>query len=116
MYQTHFTEMTENTIKTSKNLIAGIISIILILCLFRMQYGYYTFVRISCFILFLIMASFYKINSLWSTIYLLLAVLFNPIFPVHFNRFAWNIIDGVVAVYMIGQIVATYNTRAIDKR
>jgi len=73
--------------------------ILLILALFEMPYGYYIFLRIVVFIsaLLNIPANYRKQKTEMIIIYGLIAVLFNPIIVVFFERESWMIIDIVVA-------------------
>ena len=79
------------------------ISILLLLCLFNMPYGFYTLVR------FLAMAAFaylayleYKSKNIDRMIvFIVLAVLFQPFAKITFGRVIWNIVEVAVALYLI---------------
>jgi len=82
-----------------------ILSILFLLCLLKMPYGYYQATRFIGMIGFLLLAYFnYERNkSLNSTviIYLALALLFQPFIKVSLGRTIWNIVDVVVSVGLI---------------
>ena len=82
-----------------------ILSILFIICLFKMPYGYYQFTRFIGMAGFLLLAFFnYERNkSLNSTviIYLALALLFQPFIKVALGKTIWNIVDVVVSVGLI---------------
>jgi hypothetical protein len=76
---------------------------LVIVAFFRLPYGYYTFLRIVVCI-----ASIYTALRLfdwdykWQTwVFVAVAVLFNPLIPVHLGRDIWIVIDFIVAVLMI---------------
>jgi len=58
-------------------------------------YGYYTFLRWSCCAIFVVSALFfYQANEVgWSVGMVGLAILFNPIAPIHLNREIWRFLD-----------------------
>lgn len=77
-----------------------IVIFLLLLALLPMPYGYYTLVRI-CICLysaFLAYKSWQKNIQLWMWIFIVIAVLFNPIIPIYLSRELWAIIDIVVAI------------------
>lgn len=79
---------------------------ILILGAFKMPYGYYKFVRISTFIIagILLFLSYQKKNELWMVLFGILLVLFNPIYPMAFDKTIWAVIDILSAVLIIVSI------------
>jgi hypothetical protein len=79
---------------------------LLLIATTRMPYGYYTFTRIvTCgFAIFVAFISWQEESSaskLWSAAYLLIAALFNPIFPVYLKRSTWFCIDIGVAILLV---------------
>lgn len=90
--------------------ISIILSILLLLCLAPMPYGYYQLVRFVAMVVFGVMAYKYyeeKKNELAIT-FGALALLFQPFVKVALGRTMWNVVDVVVA---IGLIVLYYKAR-----
>lgn len=87
-----------------------ILSLLLLLCLTPMPYGYYQLVRFVAMVAFGVMAYKYyeeKKNELAIT-FGALALLFQPFVKVALGRMTWNVVDVVVA---IGLIVLYYKER-----
>lgn len=80
-----------------------IMAILLLLCLFNMPYGYYQLLRFVAMIVFGISAFNYgsKHNSQLMIIMGVLALLFQPFFPIALGRIIWNIIDVIVAIFLL---------------
>ncbi len=80
-----------------------ILSILLLLCLAPMPYGYYTIVRFVAMVVFAVMAYRYhedENNSLAIT-FGALALMFQPFVKLALGRTMWNIVDVIVAVGLI---------------
>jgi len=81
--------------------IARVVAIILLLwALDRHPYGYYTLLRfvvcgVSAYGAYF--SSEIIINKGWAWIFGIIAILFNPIIPIHLDRGTWAVIDVVVA-------------------
>ena len=86
-----------------------ILSVLLLICLFNMPYGYYQLVRFLSFISFLLFAyaASQKEQKTEVIIFVILALLFQPFFKVHLGRMLWNLIDVVVALGLIISIFST---------
>lgn len=80
-----------------------IISILLLLCLFPMPYGYYTLVRFVSMVAFGVMAyRYYTQHKVTLVItFASLALLFQPFIKITFGRTMWNNVDVIVAVLLI---------------
>ena len=82
-----------------------ILSILFLLCLFKMPYGYYQFARFAGMLGFALLAYFdYQKNQTINSgliIYIALALLFQPFIKVALGRTIWNIVDVVVSVGLI---------------
>ena len=80
-----------------------IISILLLLCLFPMPYGYYTLVRFVSMVAFGVMAyRYYTQHKVTLMItFASLALLFQPFIKITLGRMMWNIVDVIVAVLLI---------------
>ena len=79
-----------------------ILALLLLICLADMPYGYYQFVRlVSCvvFAYFAFQESTHKSKLLF--IYGGLALLFQPIIKISLGRELWNVVDVIVAVFLI---------------
>lgn len=80
-----------------------VLSILLLICLFDMPYGYYQFVRFAALVGFAILA--YQANEsqhkFEMIIYIGLAILFQPLIKIALGRLIWNIVDVVVGVALI---------------
>ena len=72
---------------------------------FRCLEKYYTFVRLAVFLgsIFLANKSIQKGNHLVMVFLIAVALLFNPLFQVHFTRKVWNIIDIMLAIIFLFQ-------------
>ncbi len=80
-----------------------ILSILLLLCLLDMPYGYYQLVRFVGLIGFAILA--YQANEqgkqIEMIIYGALAILFQPFFKISLGRELWNIVEVIVGIGLI---------------
>ena len=93
-------------------------SLMLILALFDMPYGYYTLLRIIvCGIGVFVAISAYNSRKFWA-IYLFgfIAVLFNPLVPIHLDREIWQTIDIVCAVLFCGALPVLKGLEVKNKR
>ena len=72
-----------------------ILSILFLLCLFDMPYGYYQLVRFAGFLGFALLAymSNKRKQETEVIIYIALALLFQPFIKVALGRIIWNIVD-----------------------
>lgn len=79
------------------------LSILLLLCLFDMPYGYYQIVRFIAMTIFILLSyNLYAKNKNFELIiYICLAVLFQPFFKISLGREIWNIVDVLVSIYLI---------------
>ncbi len=80
--------------------IKAVLAILLLVCLFRMPYGYYQLVRFLAMVGFGILG-YYAIEQKKQTeviIYIALVILFQPLWKIPLGRTLWNIIDVIVAL------------------
>jgi hypothetical protein len=75
----------------------------------RMPYGYYTFTRIvvcgfGAFFAFLAWEGG-PVSRLWSGIFGLLAVLFNPVLPIYLSRGSWFYFDLLAAALFVAHLL-----------
>lgn len=80
-----------------------ILAILLFLCLAPMPYGYYILVRYVSMVIFGLTAYQYiqKNKTALVVTFGALAVLFQPFFKVALGRVVWNIVDVLVAIFLI---------------
>jgi hypothetical protein len=92
-----------------------ILSILLLICLFDMPYGYFQLVRFIAFLSFGFFAynSYQENNNLFTCIYASLAILFQPLMKIALGREIWNIVDVVVALFLVASIF--YKNTSIKK-
>lgn len=94
--------MDKETIKY-KN-IASVASIVmLLLAIPDLPYGYYTLLRwvVTASAIFLVYVASRLENKFWLFLMVIIALLFNPIVPIHLDKETWIIIDFVVAVLFL---------------
>ncbi|MBS1650708.1 MAG: hypothetical protein JSU07_01740 [Bacteroidetes bacterium] len=96
-----------------QNFIKIILSVLFLVCLFKMPYGYYQVVRLVGFVGFILLA--YKsytdkaINM--AIIYCGLALLFQPLFKIALGRTIWNVVDVLVSIFLIATIFYNQATK-----
>ena len=80
-----------------------ILSVLFVVCLFEMPYGYYQLVRMIALIGFAILAydAFNHQKNILVIVYGGLALLFQPFIKVVLHRQIWNIVDVIVALLLI---------------
>ena len=80
-----------------------ILSLIFLLCLLQMPYGYYQAVRFIGFLGFALLAyfSFQENRKAEVIIFISLALLFQPFIKVAVGRTVWNIVDVIVSAGLI---------------
>lgn len=96
--------------KKHTKIISTILSILLLLCLFNMSYGYYELVRFIAMVGFILLAYYEnsKKNDVLKIIFISLALLFQPFFKVTLGRELWNIVDLIVAGFLIFLVLRRY--------
>ena len=93
-----------------------ILAVLLLLCLFKMPYGYYTLMRLAATVGFASMEYKYyemKMETLVWT-FVALALLVQPLVKIALGRDVWNIVDVAVAVLLIVLTFAV-NKKTIEK-
>jgi hypothetical protein len=93
-------------VKEIKSTIKIILSILFLICLFHLPYGYYELVRFFGLAGFSLLAyyAFKEKKELEVIIYILLAILFQPLFKIGLGRTLWNIVDIAVAIGLLFSI------------
>lgn len=84
------------------------LSIMLLLCLLDMPYGYYQLVRFVALIGFSILAyhANQKEEQTSQVIFIILAILFQPFFKIALGRTLWNIVDVIVALGLMFSLIS----------
>lgn len=91
-------------LKNKQILIVNIIlAALLLLCLLNMPYGYYQLIRFIAMGVFTLYAFHYKENkeNILAIIYICLALLFQPFIKITLGRDLWNLVDVIVAVWLL---------------
>lgn len=89
-----------------------ILAILLLLCLLKMPFGYYQFIRIGGTIAFLYLLIENRKKPVFLIMWSAFAILFNPIIKIYFSKPIWNIIDAIIAIILILSLI---NTRTEKK-
>lgn len=83
-----------------------VLTILFLLCLLDMPYGYFQIVRFAGLVGFGILA--FQANETKSKemtiIFIGLALLFQPFFKIALGRQIWNIVDVIVSIFLIATI------------
>jgi hypothetical protein len=89
--------------KKTSILLKLVLSALLLLCLLKMPYGYFQFIRLISTVVFTLFAiQFNKLHSPILTItFGTLALLFQPLIKIPLGRELWNIVDVMVAIFLI---------------
>lgn len=97
--------MTEEHI-VYRNIAAAISVFMLFLAISRLPYGYYIFLRwvVSVTALFSAWAAYECRRKPWVFVMGGIAILFNPIIPVHLPKETWIVIDPVAAIVFLVSI------------
>jgi hypothetical protein len=90
-----------------QNAIKIILSLMLLVCLLNMPYGYYQAVRISGALGFTLLAYYCheQNRKIEVIVYVLLALLFQPFIKVSLGRTIWNVVDVIVSVGLLGSFI-----------
>ena len=97
-------------------LIKATLAVLLFICLWRMPYGYYQFVRFAAAAVFVLLAMTEKpgpSQKVHQAVYIALAILFQPLIKIALGRTIWNIVDVIVGV---GLIVSIFFLNGRDKK
>ena len=96
------------------NIVKIILAILFFICLAKMPYGYFQFVRFAALIGFAYLAyeSYEKGVKSLAFIYIALAILFQPLIKISLGREVWNIVDVIVAILLL--ISLFYNPKRLE--
>lgn len=108
--------MTKETIQY-KNIIAGISVFMLFLAIPKLPYGYYTLLRwvVTISALFSAWVVHDSEHTFWVFLMGGIAILFNPIIPVHLTKDIWVIIDLIVATLFLVSIFTIKPKKELPK-
>ena len=95
--------------KRTEALVYAGIAVLLLLCLFDMPYGFYTFVRFSAAAAFCYFAcKAYRVgNKDRMILFIILFILFQPFVKIQLGRIMWNIINVAIAILLVYLLVKT---------
>lgn len=84
-----------------------ILAVLMLMCLAPMPYGYFQLVRFVAMVAFGVIAYQYYLRqkTIATVIFVLLALLFQPIYKIALGRVIWNVIDVAVAALLVGLFV-----------
>jgi hypothetical protein len=93
-------------LKTIPRIVWVVPALLLLIAVWRLPYGYYTFTRIvTCGVSVLIAVAGLQerpVVQVWSFPLLAIAVLFNPLVPIHLSRATWFYLDlGAAAIFVL---------------
>ena len=95
----------------NKKNIATVISVaMLFLAMLDLSYGYYTLLRwiVTASAIFLAWMAYNAKKTFWLFSMGIVALLFNPIAPIHLDKETWVIIDPIVAgLFLISMFIKT---------
>jgi len=89
------------------NLIKIILSILFLLCLLDMPYGYFQLVRFLGMTGFCLLA-FQEKNKFLYVTWIASALLINPFFKITLGRTIWNLVDVIWSIVLISTIIVSY--------
>ena len=97
---------------------AGVASMMLFLALAPWPYGYYQLLRfVVCGVSVYVAFMTYKWQKIWATcLFGFIAVLFNPLIPIHLSRELWQPIDLTCATLLIFSMVVLKNPVKKERR
>lgn len=103
--------MDKETIKY-KNIASGISIIMLLLAIPTFwPYGYYVLLRwvVTISAVFLLSLAYKSKKTFWLFLMGIVAILFNPIIPVHLDKETWVVIDLIVAILFLVSVFKIKN-------
>ena len=84
-----------------------ILAALMLLCIAPMPYGYYQLVRFVAMVVFGVIAYQYHLRqktvAMW--VFIVLALLFQPLYKIALGRVVWNVVDVLVAILLIALFV-----------
>jgi hypothetical protein len=111
--------MKNNILKSRPHLIPSIVAALMLLgALGDWPYGYYQLLRwVICGAGIWVAVTAYNWQKLWATwLFGIIAVLFNPLIPIHLSRELWQPIDLICALLFIVNIFLLKETNQKEQR
>lgn len=91
-------QASEMNINVVKRIVAGL----LLIAIAELPYGYYTFLRLIVFIVSIICVfEYFEKRNIFVIIFSIVAILFNPLIPVHLDKETWMPIDIITSVIFV---------------
>jgi len=82
--------------------VKGIVAGLLLIAIAELPYGYYTFLRITVFIVSIIcVIEYFEKRNIFVILFAIVAILFNPLIPVYLDKETWVPIDIITAVIFV---------------
>jgi hypothetical protein len=101
----------------NNSIIKILLAALLLLCLLDMPYGYFQFARFAATVGFAYLA--YSANEQNRKnevfVYIVLAILFQPLIKIALGRTIWNIIDVITSIGLMISVFTVVNKSKIDK-
>jgi hypothetical protein len=90
---------------------ASCAAVLLIAALWKLPYDYYVVLRcVTCAVAIFVAYKAYVWKASWGAwLFGLMAVVFNPLFPLHFSRPVWGAVDLMAAALLVVGIVVLRN-------
>lgn len=90
--------------------------VVLVVAVFPLPYGYYTFVRIvTCIACVTLAYAAYgpdHRSQIWTSLFIVIAIVFNPVIPVYLKKQVWMFIDGIAAAVILGHLLTVRGLRS----
>lgn len=91
-------------------------AIALVVAVFPLPYGYYTFIRIvTCLTCIALAYTAYGPrpgSQIWTSLFVLIAIVFNPLIPVYLKKQTWMYIDGGAAAVILAHLLVIRGLRS----
>ncbi len=106
--------ISKNIIK-NKNIASVMSAVMLLLAIPDLPYGYYTLLRwvVTASAIFLFWVAYKLERKFWLFSMGIVALLFNPIAPIYFDKETWVIIDFIVAILFL---ISIFKIRSYEKK
>ena len=89
---------------------------VLVLAVFPLPYGYYTLTRIiTCLACIALAYTAYGPRpgaTIWTTFFVLIAIVFNPLIPIYLKKQTWMYIDGAAAAVILAHLLSVRGLRS----
>ena len=104
----------DKEIINNKNTASKISAVMLLIAILPLPYGYYTLLRwVVCIsAIFSVWVANESRKKFWLFLMAIIALLFNPIVPIHLDKGTWVVIDFIVAILFFTSIKRTDKRKA----